>query len=82
MACPGRPHRHFVRVPWSEFAQDVCAQGEPETAIHYKHEVHLGLHVRDQEGVTLGMLAIRCAEGPGGLELPLSLAIADTVTEG
>lgn len=46
--------------------------------MRHRNEVHFGLHVRGQTGVTLGMLAIRCASGPNDRVFPLSMAIADS----
>jgi hypothetical protein len=69
-----------VRVPWGDVLQsDVEPQGEPETVIEYRHEAHLGLHIRGTFGVTLGMLGVRC-ERRGVLLIPIAVAIAETPT--
>lgn len=69
--------QRFAPVPWGEIApSDLEPQGEPETCITYRHEEHIGLHVRGVSGVTLGMLAVKC-ERRGLTVWPQGLAIAD-----
>lgn len=81
MACPDRPHRHYVAVRWGEILpSDLEPMGDPEWELHYRKEKHIGLHIRGQTGVTLGMLGIRCAVDAYGDLLPLGMAWADTAS--
>lgn len=81
MGCPEKPHRHHVRVAWGEITQsDLEPVGEPEWYLEYRRERHIGLHIRGQTGVTLGMLGIRCAVNAYGDLFPQSIAIADTAS--
>ena len=76
--CDVRYERRYATAPWSDPApSDLEPQGAPETEITYRHEVHMGLHVRGTYGGTLGMIAIRCEVNGMGLA-PVSMAIADT----
>lgn len=79
------PTRH-LRVPWDLIAPtDLVEQGKPEFTRDCRNEKleperHLGLHVLGTTGISLGILAIRCARS-GDAVSPLSLAIASAPFE-
>lgn len=74
----GHWQRRYAQAPWSEIAPaDLEPQGDPETAIDYRHETHLGLYVKGEHIPYIGMLAVRC-ESRGMHLVPIGLAIADT----
>lgn len=69
--------RRYTTVAWGEIApSDLEPKGDPEWAIEYRHELHIGLHIVGEYVPELGMLGIRC-EVRNGEEQPISMAIAD-----
>lgn len=56
---------------------DRMPMGEPETTVAWPDRRLLGLRVRGADTSELGMLAIRCAIGVHGQDLPLGLAITE-----
>lgn len=69
--------RRYARAPWADVAPaDLEPKGDPEWAIDYRHERHMGLLIVGEYVPELGMLGIRCAVQQGALA-PISLAIAD-----
>lgn len=71
--------RRYVLVPWGDIAPSdlwPANDGQIEVEISYRHEQHLGIYVRGQYGVELGMLGLRCEVVRGEL-MPLGIAISD-----